>query len=143
MGALYTNSTGTSNTAVGVNALYNATTGSNNIALGQNALIKNTTGSNNIVICSSSDSSSVPKITTQSGCIVIGNNDTSIDYSESPWMTLGSSTNYVLLPGLVGAPVPNPGVTGVPGQMIYGNGYLYICNSVGNWFQSKEFTNIS
>jgi hypothetical protein len=48
--ALYNNTTGADNTAVGLNALLNNSTGSSNIAVGQQALNSNTTGSNNTAI---------------------------------------------------------------------------------------------
>ena len=50
MHALPSNTTGSSNTAIGINALFNNTTGSNNIALGAAAGVNLTTGSNNIDI---------------------------------------------------------------------------------------------
>ena len=47
LNALYSNTTGTNNSAQGLNALYSNTTGTNNSAQGLNALYSNTTGSNN------------------------------------------------------------------------------------------------
>ena len=45
--ALFSNTTGNSNTANGISALYSNTTGNNNTASGINVLYSNTTGSNN------------------------------------------------------------------------------------------------
>ena len=47
LNALYSNTTGTNNSAQGLNALYSNTTGNNNSAQGVNALYSNTTGYNN------------------------------------------------------------------------------------------------
>jgi hypothetical protein len=48
--ALYSNTTGYSNSAIGANALYSNTTGSSNSAIGVNALYSNTTGYSNSAI---------------------------------------------------------------------------------------------
>ena len=45
--ALFSNTTGSNNTATGVLALYNNTTGDYNTANGDDALLSNTTGSDN------------------------------------------------------------------------------------------------
>ena len=50
MNALYSNTSGSTNTASGINALYSNTTGNNNIAEGFRAGLNLTTGSNNIDI---------------------------------------------------------------------------------------------
>jgi hypothetical protein len=45
--ALYSNTTGTNNTAYGFRALRQSSTASNNTAIGRDALYSNTTGANN------------------------------------------------------------------------------------------------
>lgn len=53
--SLFSNTTGSVNTAIGLTALYNNTSGSNNTALGVEALLSNTRGSNNTALGNRAD----------------------------------------------------------------------------------------
>ncbi len=50
MTALYSNTTGSGNIAIGVQTLYHNTTGGSNLAMGYNAMINNTIGFNNVAL---------------------------------------------------------------------------------------------
>jgi len=74
--ALINNTTGNSNTAIGLDALFSNTIGSDNTAIGFNALENNTTGISNIAI----------------GAFALGNNTTSISNIAIGAFALGNNT---------------------------------------------------
>ncbi len=104
----------------------------------------NTTGYNNIAIGASSGAGTTgpSQITTQSSCIVIGNDTTSVNSND---MILGSSNNNLIIPG-INQTAPTSGSTGTAGQIIFksdsttSTGTLYICDPSGNWWYSSNFT---
>jgi hypothetical protein len=69
--SLYSNTTGTSNVALGLNALFGVTTGGSNTGIGQTAGASATTGNNNVLIGTSAGNSTTP-ITTGSQNIHVG-----------------------------------------------------------------------
>jgi len=74
--ALISNTTGNSNTAIGLDALFSNTIGSDNTAIGFNALVSNTTGISNIAI----------------GGVALGNNTTGGDNIAIGAFALGNNT---------------------------------------------------
>jgi hypothetical protein len=78
-GGLYSNTTGTQNTAVGQGALFFNTTGSYNTALGQGALQNNTTGLNNTATGLALNSNTTGSNNTANGAAALFRNTTGSD----------------------------------------------------------------
>src|SRR4029079_4872391 len=82
LGALFANSTGTSNTAVGVSALLNNTIAVANTAVGRDALNGNTTGSFNTALGYRAGSG----VTTANGVTCIGRQVAGANVDETTWI---------------------------------------------------------
>ena len=117
-GAMYTNTTSNSNTAVGYSALTANTTGGSNVAVGTDALVKNTTGglntavgkcagcnittgAGNLVFGKLAGADSVFDITTQSDRAVFGHNSVTNAYVKVAFTVtsdLRDKTNFGEVP---------------------------------------------
>jgi hypothetical protein len=104
MSALYNNTTGDGNTAVGWLAIVDNTTGDYNTALGCQALSNNTTGRGNVVIGSVSAAGAygpVFNVTTENNRIVMGATTVSHAYVQVGWTVVSDArdkTNFAPVP---------------------------------------------
>jgi len=97
--ALLSNTTGTSNSAVGSSALLYNTTGSNNSAVGVNALDANISGSNNVALGTDTASN----ITAATGGIYIGYNTTGTNSSTNEIVIGTQATGLGSFTAVIGA----------------------------------------
>ena len=91
-GGLYSNTTGTQNTAVGQGALFFNTTGSYNTALGQGALQNNTTGLNNTATGLALNSNTTGSDNTATGAAALFRNTTGSDNAAFGGGALNNNT---------------------------------------------------
>jgi hypothetical protein len=100
--ALQNNTTGTNNTASGVNALYSNLSGNSNVALGNNALLLNPAGNRNIALGPGAGRN----LLSGDNNIYLGNVGSA---NEANTMRLGQSQTATFVAGIAGTPV-----TGAP-----------------------------
>jgi hypothetical protein len=94
-GGLYSNTTGTQDTAVGQGALFYNTTGSYNTAVGQGALQSNTTGQNNTATGLALNSNTTGNDNTATGVAALFRNTTGSDNSAFGGGALNQNTTGV------------------------------------------------
>jgi hypothetical protein len=122
-GALFGNTTGTSNTANGGAALFFNTTGNDNVAVGDTALLRNSTGSINIALGFKAGRN----LTTGNNNIDIGNMGVAGESNTIRIGTTGTQT-ATFIAGISGATVP----TGVA-VIVDANGHLGTTTSSGSF----------
>jgi hypothetical protein len=101
--ALYSDTTGTQNLALGVNALYENTTGSYNATNGVNSLYHNTTGSSNLALGTSAGYN----LTTGSNNVDIANQGVAADAGKIRIGTSGTQT-AAFMAGVSGVTISGP-----------------------------------
>jgi hypothetical protein len=104
---LYSNTSGTYNEALGVNALYSSTTGSSNIGVGTNTLYSNTAGTGNVSV---GDAALYYNVAGSNGVAIGINSQVNANNTATPWTNTNTSVGYQSLQGSA-TPANNTGLS--------------------------------